>query len=468
MPCPSSARRAPSARGTGARHRPGLRTALATVCISGTLEDKLAAAAAAGLRRRGDLRTRLRGLAAGRAAEVRARCADLGLSIDLYQPFRDFDAARPEALDGEPAPRRAQVRRHGAAGHRPGPGLLVGLAGRRRRRRPASPSSCTGWPSRAAERGLRISYEALAWGRYVNTYERSWEIVRRADHPALGLCVDSFHILSRGSDPAGIRDIPGEKLFFLQLADAPHDGHGRPAVEPAPPALPRPGRVRPAGLPRPRAGRRATPDRCRSRSSTTCSGSPTRAAPRSTRCARCWRCRRPPSARLADRTRRAAGGRRTAADPAAGRVRVRRARRRRRRRRWPRRSAALGFAHDRAAPHRSRCSCGSRAAPGCCSTRRRRGRAPDRRRGGRARRRDRRPARGGRSRAEALLAPVLPRRRGPAEADLSAVAAPDGTAVFFCRTGAGDADQLAGRLRPDRRGRRPAPAPGSPTSTTSR
>ena len=45
--------------------------------------------------------------------------------------------------------------------------------------------------------------------------------MRTADHPALGLCIDSFHILSRGSDPAGIRDIPGEKLFFLQLADAP-------------------------------------------------------------------------------------------------------------------------------------------------------------------------------------------------------------------------------------------------------
>jgi len=69
---------------------------------------------------------------------------------------------------------------------------------------------------------MRVCYEALAWGRFVNTYERSWEIVRRGDHPALGLCVDSFHILSRGSDPAGIADIPGEKLFFLQLADAPH------------------------------------------------------------------------------------------------------------------------------------------------------------------------------------------------------------------------------------------------------
>jgi 4-hydroxyphenylpyruvate dioxygenase len=74
---------------------------------------------------------------------------------------------------------------------------------------------------RAAARGLRIAYEALAWGRHVDDYEHAWRIVERADHPALGICLDSFHILSRGSDPAGIEDIPGEKIFFLQLADAP-------------------------------------------------------------------------------------------------------------------------------------------------------------------------------------------------------------------------------------------------------
>jgi 4-hydroxyphenylpyruvate dioxygenase len=75
--------------------------------------------------------------------------------------------------------------------------------------------------SRAALRGLRVAYEALAWGRFVSTYDHSWRIVRRAGHPALGLCLDSFHVLSRESDPAVIRTIPGEKLFFLQLADAP-------------------------------------------------------------------------------------------------------------------------------------------------------------------------------------------------------------------------------------------------------
>jgi len=38
------------------------------------------------------------------------------------------------------------------------------------------------------------------------------------------------------------------------------------------------------------------------------------------------------------------------------------------------------------------------------------------------------------ARAEAMSAPVLPRTRGAAEAELSAVAAPDGTQVFFTRT----------------------------------
>jgi 4-hydroxyphenylpyruvate dioxygenase len=72
--------------------------------------------------------------------------------------------------------------------------------------------------------GVRLAYEALAWGRYVADYTHAWKIVSAADHPNLGVCLDSFHILSRGLDPAGIRDIPAEKLFFVQLSDAPQVG----------------------------------------------------------------------------------------------------------------------------------------------------------------------------------------------------------------------------------------------------
>ncbi|HEX5812602.1 MAG TPA: TIM barrel protein [Pseudonocardia sp.] len=212
-----------SARAVDPHARPGLappRTAVATVCLSGTLDDKLVAAAAAGFDGVEIFEPDFVASPSS-AAEVRRRCADLGLTIDLYQPFRDFDSTDPQRLAANL--RRAEHKF--AVMEALGTDLVLVCSS-------VSPDAVDDddriaeqlhtLAERAAAHGLRVSYEALAWGRHVNTYDRSWEIVRRADHPALGLCVDSFHILSRGSDPAGIRDIPGEKLFFLQLADAPH------------------------------------------------------------------------------------------------------------------------------------------------------------------------------------------------------------------------------------------------------
>ena len=124
-------------------------------------------------------------------------------------------------LRRQPAPGRAQVRRARTARRDDAAGLLVGVRRTRSTTTTSPPSSCTSWPSGPQRRGLRIAYEALAWGRFVNTYAHAWRIVRRADHPALGLCLDSFHVLSRGDDPAGIRVIPGDKVFHVQLADAP-------------------------------------------------------------------------------------------------------------------------------------------------------------------------------------------------------------------------------------------------------
>ena len=73
----------------------------------------------------------------------------------------------------------------------------------------------------AQQYDIKVAFEALAWGRFVDDYRRAWRIVQLADHPNVGLCLDSFHVLSRGHDPAAIEDIPAEKIFFLQLADAP-------------------------------------------------------------------------------------------------------------------------------------------------------------------------------------------------------------------------------------------------------
>jgi 4-hydroxyphenylpyruvate dioxygenase len=45
--------------------------------------------------------------------------------------------------------------------------------------------------------------------------------VRRADHPAVGVVLDSFHIFSRKTDLKPMRSIPRDKIFLVQLADAP-------------------------------------------------------------------------------------------------------------------------------------------------------------------------------------------------------------------------------------------------------
>ncbi len=201
------------------RPRAGARLGIATVCLSGTLEDKLAAAAAAGFH---GVEIFENDLVASpwSPRRIRQHCADLGLRIDLYQPFRDFEGVPPDVL-------RANLRRAGQkfdVMEQLGVNTMLVCS-------TVSPDAVDDddlaaehlnlLAARAAERGLRIAYEALAWGRFVNTYDHSWRIVRRASHPALGLCLDSFHVLSRGTDLAALRVIPGSKIFFLQLADAP-------------------------------------------------------------------------------------------------------------------------------------------------------------------------------------------------------------------------------------------------------
>ncbi|MEU0228097.1 TIM barrel protein [Streptomyces sp. NPDC006284] len=196
-----------------------MRTSIATVSLSGSLTEKLTAASLAGFDGVEIFENDL--LASPLTPEeVSARCADLGLTIDLYQPMRDIEAL-PEAEFAR-ALRRARhkfelMRRLGAdtvlVCSSVSPHALDDDA--------LAAEQLSRLAGLAEEHGVRVAYEALAWGRHISTYDHAWRVVEAAGHPALGTCLDSFHILSRGSDPKGIEDIPGEKIFFLQLADAP-------------------------------------------------------------------------------------------------------------------------------------------------------------------------------------------------------------------------------------------------------
>ena len=348
--------------------------------------------------------------------EVRRLADDLGLAIDLYQPFRDFEAVPPDQFERNL--RRAEAKFDvmedlGAdlmlVCSNASPGAIDDDA--------LAAAQLRALAERAAARGFSVAYEALAWGTHVSEYDHAWRLVQAADHPALGVCLDSFHILSRGTSLETIGEIPADKLFFLQLADAPHlvmdvlqwSRHYR--------CFPGQGgfdlagftrRVLDAGYTGPLSlevfndvFRQADPERMAvdaMRSLLVLEESLGAGAPL------------PAPAPL-----RGYAFAELAVEPAsAGETQ--------------RVLHALGF--SQAAQHRTKpvtlwrredarvlLNAGASATNGIAAIA---VESAD-------------PARSA-ERAEALLAPVLGRDRGPAEADLAAVAAPDGTSIFFCRT----------------------------------
>ena len=196
-----------------------MQTAIATVCLSGTLPEKIAAIAAAGFKGVEIFENDLLSYA-GSPVDVRKMIEDHGLRTVTLQPFRDFE--------GMPEPYRtkafARAERKFDLMEELGCDLLMICSN-------VSPNSLGGIDraaadlrdlgDRAAKRGMRIAFEALSWGRHIHDYRDSWEVVRRADHAALGLVLDSFHILARSTDLSAIRSIPRDRIFLVQMADAP-------------------------------------------------------------------------------------------------------------------------------------------------------------------------------------------------------------------------------------------------------
>jgi len=196
-----------------------MKTGIATVSISGTLREKLEAIAGAGF---DGVEIFEQDFIAdtGSPREVGAMIRDHGLEVMLFQPFRDFETL-PEPYRSKAfnrAERKFDVMQElgtdlvliCSSVH---PHAMGGID------RAAEDFHALG--ERAAKRGLRVGFEALAWGRHFNDHRDAWEVVRRADHDNVGLIVDSFHTLGRGLDPDSLRAVPGDKIFFVQLADAP-------------------------------------------------------------------------------------------------------------------------------------------------------------------------------------------------------------------------------------------------------
>lgn len=196
-----------------------MKTSIATVCLSGGLSEKLSAIAAAGFKVVEIFESDLLSYN-GTPADVRRELDALDLEVVTFQPFRDFE--------GMPEPQRQRAfdraERKFDLMQVLGTDLLMVCSN-------VSPESLGGIDraaadfrelgERAAKRGFKVAFEALAWGKHINDYRDAWEVVRRADHPAVGLVLDSFHTFARKTELTAMRSIPGDRIFLVQLADAP-------------------------------------------------------------------------------------------------------------------------------------------------------------------------------------------------------------------------------------------------------
>lgn len=196
-----------------------MKTSIATVSISGSLETKLQAIAAAGFAGAEIFENDLLSSHLS-AREIASLMSDLGLACTMFQPFRD--------LEGLPEPQRSRTfdrleRKFDVMADLGTDLVLVcsscsPLADGDRGRMLADLHAAG---EAAAARGMRIGYEALAWGRHVADHRDAWALVRDADHPSVGLVLDAFHSLARKIPSSSIGDIRADKLFLVQVADAP-------------------------------------------------------------------------------------------------------------------------------------------------------------------------------------------------------------------------------------------------------
>ncbi len=196
-----------------------MKTSIATVSISGSLEGKLRAVAEAGFDGVEIFENDLLGFP-GTPREVGRIVRDLGMSCTLFQPFRDLEGMPAEQLS------RAydRIERKFDVMQELGTDLILlcsNCSPLAVGDRPRLIDDLSALGERAAKRQMRVGYEALAWGRHTFDHRDAWSLIRDVDHPSIGLILDSFHSLARGIPSASIGDVRVDKLFFVQIADAP-------------------------------------------------------------------------------------------------------------------------------------------------------------------------------------------------------------------------------------------------------
>lgn len=197
-----------------------------------------------------DLQYLARGLPGGETRETiiaaahvaRVLCSERGISIICLQPFMHYEGLRDRQKHNEKVEEMK---------------LWIELALALNTHLISIPSTCLSTEEVSGDielivqdlqevaelgqrEGIQFAYESLAWGTYADTWEQSWEIVKRVDRPNFGLCLDTFNMAGRVyADPASstrktsnaesdmsaslerlVQTVDVSKIAYVQVVDA--------------------------------------------------------------------------------------------------------------------------------------------------------------------------------------------------------------------------------------------------------
>ncbi|WP_349779167.1 sugar phosphate isomerase/epimerase family protein [Xanthomonas sp. WHRI 7065] len=188
---------------------------LNTVLLGGTAADKLSAAQAAGFDAVELWEQDLQQLARS-PAQVRDALHQLGLGLTDYQVLRDVDGAADAQRDGCRAHALQMLETAAALGA----GVVQAPANTRTDVVPAWIVEDLRWLGRAAaEHGLRIAYEPMAWSTVNHTLPAAWASVRASGADNIDLVVDAYHLFAPGRGLDDLDAIPATRIANVQLCD---------------------------------------------------------------------------------------------------------------------------------------------------------------------------------------------------------------------------------------------------------
>ncbi|KAI0552350.1 putative 4-hydroxyphenylpyruvate dioxygenase [Xylaria curta] len=176
------------------------------------------------------------------AREVKALCKAASIEVLTLSPLRHFEGNLVEPLELRLKNAQEWVELAVAAGagivqmpsqFLPGPGAATGDDA-------VIIPELRALADMAAEKGVSIGYEAVAFGRFQRTWQDALRVVEAVGRPNFGLCLDSFHVhslvwadaytptgrLENGDDELqrSMREFlhrcPRDKVLWIQLSDA--------------------------------------------------------------------------------------------------------------------------------------------------------------------------------------------------------------------------------------------------------